>query len=73
MESPSVWQALASIVLVLLVLVGLRAFIFWLFGIGRILRVLESIDRKLGPNEAPPPNALVAWISGLRDRWRRTQ
>lgn len=61
---PSLLQALLGLLLFALLVVGVRHFVMWFFGINQMLVLLKEISLKLGAEPVQPEKA--SWFSGLK-------
>lgn len=73
-NTPSFTDGFVGLLLLVALLYGLRAFVFWYFGIGRVITLLESIDKKLGPTsdaveKSPAAQALERSVAAFRKRF----
>lgn len=61
-DTPSFAGGIMGLFFLVALLYGLRAFVFWYFGIGRVISLLESIDKKLGPASDPVEKTAAAQL-----------
>lgn len=61
-DTPSFADGIMGLFFIVALLYGLRVFVFWYFGIGRVIALLESVDKKLGPALDPVEKTATAQL-----------